>query len=165
VRRLLLLPVAVLLASAFVGRAVAAPGTTHVAYSHNWQGITFVTGLESCPIFGASSAFDAFPNVNLTDHIVSAFTPYDEPLYQIDSVGSVRGVIDAPDGAYTVAGGGFKEHRIDTLDTPFFSGSGHLTITGPGGTVVGQAVFQDLSEFPPPEFDLLFTSVTSCHLK
>lgn len=155
----------VVLAGAFVGRAAASqPGTQHAAYSHDWQGITFVTGLDSCPIFGASSSFEAFPTVNLADHIVSTYTPYQDPLFQIDSVGSVHGVIDAPDGAYTVAGGGIKEHRIDALAPLYFSGSGHVTITGPGGTVGGQAIFQDLTEFPPPEFDLLFTSVTSCHL-
>jgi len=47
----------------------------------------------------------------------------------------------------------------------YFSGAGDVTITGPGGTVHGQATFQDLSAFPPPEFDLLFTSITSCHLR
>jgi hypothetical protein len=40
-----------------------------------------------------------------------------------------------------------------------------VTISGPGGTAVGRATFQDLLDFPPPEFDLLFTSVTSCQLR
>jgi len=159
---------ALVLASAFVGGATAsAPGTEHAVYSHNWQGITFVSGLDTCPLFGANpDPYYVFHDVDLTDHINSTYTLIPPgPLNQIDSVGSVDGVINAPDGAYTVAGGGFKEHRIDQLAPLFFSGTGHATISGPGGTVVGQAVFQDLLDFPPLEFDLLFTSITACHLK
>jgi hypothetical protein len=101
----------------------------------------------------------------LTDHISSSYTPYRGLLYQIDSVGTVHGVINAPDGTYTVTGRGFTEHRIGDLAPLYFSGTGHATISGRGGTVAGEAKFQDLLDFPPQEFDLVFTSVTSCHLK
>lgn len=157
------------LASAFVGGAAASPpGTQHAVYSNNWQGITFVSGLDSCPLFGATPyPYYVFRDVDLTDHINSTYTPIppEDFLYQFDSVGSVDGVINAPDGTYHVAGGGFKEHRIDAIAPLYFSGTGHAVISGPGGTVVGQATFQDLLGFPPQEFDLLFTSITACHLR
>jgi hypothetical protein len=168
VRRLLLVLATFGLAGAFVGGAYAStgtPGQGHFEYSDNWQGITFVTGLDSCPIFGGNPVpFYAFQSVDLTDHIDSTWTPIDGgPLYTIKSVGSAHGVIDASDGTYHVAGGGFKENRTGTFPL-FFSGTGHATITGPGGTVTGTATFQDLLDFPPPEFDLFFTGINSCHL-
>jgi hypothetical protein len=157
------------LASAFVGGATASPpGTQHAVYSDNWQGITFVSGLDTCPLFGATPyPYYVLRDVDLTDRINSTYTaiPPEDFLYQIDSVGSVAGVINAADGTYHVAGGGFKEHRIDPLAPLYFSGTGQATISGPSGTVVGQAIFQDLLGFPPPEFDLLFTGITTCHLK
>ena len=166
-RRLLVLLATFGLAGLFVNGAFAsAPGTEHSVYSHNWQGITFVGGLDACPIFGAGAdPFYVLRDVDLTDHIDSTYTPYDEPLYQIDSVASLHGAIHAPDGTYHVSGGGIKEHRIDALAPLYFSGTGRMTISGPAGTVVGRGTFQDLLEFPPQEFDLLFSSITSCHLR
>jgi hypothetical protein len=156
------------LAGFFAGGATASvSGTLHSVYSDNWQGITFVSGLGACPLFGAGAdPYYVFEDVNLTDHINSTYTPIppDDFLYQIDSVGSVHGVINAPDGTYTVAGGGIKENRVDSLAPLYFSGTGQVTISGPDGTVVGKATFQDLLGFPPQEFDLLFTNITSCHL-
>lgn len=155
------------MAAGVVGRATAqAGGAQHAVYSDHWQGITFVAGLDTCPLLGASpNPYYVFDDTSLTDHVNSTYTPTaDEPLYQIDSVGTVHGVLDAPDGTYSVAGGGFQEHRIGDLAPLYFSGTGLVTISGPGGTVVGKAMFQDLLGFPPPEFDLLFTSITSCHL-
>lgn len=164
-RILLLLLTSLALAGTCAGASTASP-LQHVDYSDTWHSTTIVTGLQSCPLFGTTqNPFYEFGEVDLTDHINSTYTPLaQQPLYQIDSVGSVRGVIDAPDGTYHVAGGGFKEHRIDQLTPLYFSGTGHVTISGPGGTVDGRATFQDLSAFPPPEFDLLFTDVTGCHL-
>lgn len=154
-------------AGGFVEGATArTPGTQHPVYSDNWQGVTFVAGLDACPLLGATPDPNyVFNDVDLTDHVNSTYTPTaNEPLYQIDSVGTVHGVINAPDGTYRVDGGGFKEDRVGDLAPLYFSGAGHVTISGPGGTVVGRAVFQDLLGFPPPEFDLSFTSITSCHL-
>ena len=172
-RRLMMLAIAgsagLVLASSLVGGATASPrGAQHTVYSNNWQGITFVNGIDACPVFGAAGGPNyVFQSVDLTDHINGTSTPIppDNFLNQFDSVGSVHGVINASDGTYRVAGGGFKENRTGPIAPSYFSGTGHLTISGPGGTVSGQAVFQDLLGFPPPEFDLLFTSVTSCHLK
>jgi hypothetical protein len=165
-RRVFLLAVSLTLASWLAGTAVAsAPGVQHSLVTHTWQGTTFVGGLDSCPILGAtSSSLYALRDVELTDHINSTFTAVEEPLFQIDSVGSVHGVINTSEGTYTVAGGGLKEHRLGELAPWYFSGTGHVVISGPGGTVVGDATFQDLSEFPPTEFDVLFTSITACHL-
>ena len=167
--RHILLPLLVVLALTGVcagGAAASAPGTQHAVYSHDWQGITFVTGLESCPLFGpGASPFYVLSDVDLTDHINSTYSPIEDgPLYQIDSVGSVHGVIYA-DGTYRVAGGGLREDRTGDLAPLYFSGTGHVTISGPGGTVVGTATFQDLLDFPPQEFDLFFTSITSCRLR
>ena len=163
-RRVLVLVVTLVVGGALAGAAAASPGG-HFVVSNNWRGITFVSGLDSCPLFGAkSSPWSVFGNVDLTDQINVKYSPYIEPLEQLDSAGAVHGVINAPDGAYTVAGGGLKEDRLGNLAPWYFSGTGHVTITGPGGTVVGQATFQDLTEFPPLEFDLLFTSITTCHL-
>jgi hypothetical protein len=163
--RLLPLLLTLAAAGAFVGGATAsAPGTEHYLVSDNWQNITFVGGLDTCPLFGATSYQSyVLRDVDLTDHINSTWTPDVEPVYQIDSVGTLQGVINAPDGAYTVAGA-FKEDRLGTFPW-YFSGTGNATISGPGGTVVGQALFQDLTSYPPPEFDLVFTSITACHMK
>ena len=146
----------------------ASSGAQHSTYSDTWQGITFVTGLDTCPLFGANpDPYYVFFDVDLTDHINSTYTPIppDDYLYQIDSVGSVHGVINAPGGVYRVSGGGIEERRVAPLDPLYFSGEGNVTISGPGGVVAGQATFQDLLGFPPPEFDFLFTRITACHLK
>jgi hypothetical protein len=168
VRRRLLLPfVLLVLAGVSAGAATgSAPGAQHAVYSDHWQSTTFVGGLESCPLFGPTSAsLYEFDDVDLRDHIESRYTPLaEEPLYRIDSVGSVHGMIDAPDGIYRISGAGLKEHRTDQLVPLYFSGVGHVSISGPRGTVAGTATFQDLIAFPPPEFDVLFTSVTTCHL-
>lgn len=166
-RRLLLFVVILVLGAALVGEATGSTGSTqHAVYSHNWRGITFVTGLDSCPLFGSTPyPFYVFDNADLTDHINSKYTVVADPVFQIDSVGTLNGVISTPRGTFTVTGGGFKEHRLDQLDPLYFSGSGTATISGPGGTVTGQATFQDLTDFPPPEFDLFFTNITSCRLK
>jgi hypothetical protein len=167
VRRLLPFLVILMLGGVLVGEAAGATGSTqHAVYSHNWRGITFLTGLESCPLFGSTpNPFYVFDDADLTDHINSKYTAVADPLFQIDSVGALNGVINTSQGTFTVAGGAFKEHRIDLLDPLYFSGSGTATISGPSGTVTGRAVFQDLTDFPPAEFDLFFTSITSCHLK
>jgi hypothetical protein len=164
-RRLVVLVVTLVVAGALAEGAAAFRGT-HFVVSNNWQGITFVSGLDSCPLFGATPyAWYAFGNVNLTDQINVLTTPYGEPLEQFDSVGAVHGVINAPDGTYTVAGGGFKEHRLGDFAPWYFSGTGQVTITGPAGTVVGQATFQDQTDDPPLEFDLFFTGITTCRLR
>jgi hypothetical protein len=165
-RRLGLFVVMLVLCGALAGEAAgSAKGTQHAVYSHTWRGVTFVTGLSSCPVFGPiPNPIYEFDDVALTDHINSKDTPIADPLFQIDSVGTLNGAIDTPSGAFTVTGGAFKEHRVDVLDPLFFSGSGQAIISGPGGTVIGRAVFQDLADFPPPEFDLFFTTITSCHL-
>lgn len=165
-RRLGLFVVMLVLGGALAGGAAgSAGGTQHAVYSDTWQGVTFVTGLSGCPLFGPNpNPFYAFDDVALTDHINSKYTPIADPLFQIDSVGTLNGVINTPSGTFTVSGGAFKEHRVDVLDPLYFSGSGLATISGPGGTAIGRAVFQDLAGFPPPEFDLFFTTITSCHV-
>jgi hypothetical protein len=149
----------------FVSGAAANPtDAQHAAYTDSWRGITFVSGLGTCPLFGVgSNGTYVLRDVDLTDHISSTYTPYRESLYQIDSVGLVSGLIHARSGTYTV-GGLFTEHRIDQLAPRYFSGKGDATVSGPGGTVTGKATFQDLLDFPPQELDLRFTHITGCRL-
>jgi hypothetical protein len=53
-RGFLVLLVALVLVGGFIGGANANPPRTRQAdYSNNWQGITFVGGLRTCPLFGA----------------------------------------------------------------------------------------------------------------
>jgi hypothetical protein len=170
-RRLVLLAAMLVLASGLAGAATASePGTQHLVVSHAWRGITFVGGLDSCPVFGPNpgSPSYVFDDVELRDHVNSRFspTPLDPSglLWQIDSVGELHGVIHTTNGTYTVAGGGFREDRVGQLAPWYFAGTGHATITGPGGTVVGEATFLDLIEFPPSELDLVFSSITACRL-
>jgi hypothetical protein len=165
VRRFLVLLVTLVLLCGFAGGADANPPASQQAdYSHSWRGVTFVRGLDSCPLFGAPPRLYVLRDVDLTDRIRSAYTPHNGPLFQIDSYGTVHGVINAPDGSYSVAGVELREHRIGDLAPRYFSGTGDVTISGPHGTVAGRATFQDLVEFPPPEFDLLFTRITTCNL-
>lgn len=174
-RLLVLLPTLVVALIVVVG---ASAGTAHhqghETFSDNWQGITFVGGLSSCPIFPADSEFILngsdffnvfFSGTNLTDHINDRVVPdaANDGLFIFSGVASVHGTITASNGVYTVSGGGFHENRLDGFPY-YFAGSGHATITGPGGTVTGTATFQDLLDFPPQEFDLDFTSISSCHL-
>lgn len=148
-----------------IGPAGASASAEHAAFSHTWQGITFVGGLKRCPLFRTTSqSWNVFRDVDLTDHISSTYTPDREPLYQINSIGSIHGAIHAPDGTYTVAASGLRENRVGDLAPRYFSGSGDATISGSGGSVSGKAIFKDLLDFPPQEFDLIFTNVTSCHL-
>ena len=149
--------------AALVGTATASPpGSQHAVFSNTWQGMSFVTLPDTCPLFGSS----VFRDVDLTDQINETLTALPGvPLAHYQAVAALHGVINAPDGTYTVAGGAFREDRIGGIAPWYFRGSGRATISGPGGTVVGEAVFQDLTEFPPQEFDLFFTSITTCHLK
>ena len=173
VRGLLILLATFGLAAALVGVAHAStgtPGNGHAEFHDNWTGITFVGGLASCPIFPTDaevdlqgSAFYVFRSVNLIDNINDDWVARGDSLYTITGVASVHGVINASNGTYTVSGGGFHENRVDGFPY-YFSGSGHATIRGPGGTVTGTAVFQDLLQFPPQEFDVDFASVRTCHL-
>lgn len=148
-----------------VGLAGASTSAEHDIFSHTWKSITFLGGLERCPLVGTpSQSGNVLRDVDLTDQITSTYTPYRQPLYQINSIGSVHGAIHAPDGTYTVAGAGLLEHRIGDLAPRYFSGSGYATVFGPAGSVSGKVIFKDLLDFPPQEFDLIFTKVTSCHL-
>lgn len=165
-RSSLVLVVPLMLVSAFIGGANANPSRAeHADYSRGWTGATFVGGLGSCPLFGPDPGFAyELRDVDLSDHITSTYTPRRGPLYRIDSVASLHGLIHAPGGTYRVAGAQFEERRTGALAPRYFSGTGEATLSGPGGTVVGEATFKDLLDFPPQEFDLLFTSVTSCQL-
>lgn len=156
-----------------VGSMGASASTTqHHTFSNNFQSDTFVVGAGflTCPLFGTPLPTDVpsyqFTDVNLTDQIKSRWIPYssDGLLWRIKSVGTVAGVINAPDGTYTVSSGHLKEDRIGDLSIWYFQGTGPVTITGPAGTVSGIATFTDISQDFPPDFEFEFTKITSCQL-
>lgn len=163
--------VAVVMLAVASGGASAST-TQHHTFSNNWQYDTFVagSGFVTCPLFGTPLPTNIpsyqFSDVNLTDHIKSRWIPYssDGFLWRIKSVATVAGAIYAPDGTYTVTSGHLKEDRIGDLGIWYFQGSGPVTITGPAGTVSGRATFTDISQDFPPDFEFVFTSITSCQL-
>jgi hypothetical protein len=63
-----------------------------------------------------------------------------------------------------VTSGTLKENRIGDIAFSFFTGSGLVTISGPGGTVTGRAVFTDLSLEDSQTESFLFTNIISCQL-
>jgi hypothetical protein len=160
---LLLLAIAGAVMAGVAGSATALPGgTTHVVSSNNWQGLTFVLGLGSCDLFRAADpSFLVFRDVNLTDELNVTFEG--GPLFVYNSTATLHGVINTPDGRYTVAGHFVEENNERSPGNAFIATSGHATISGPNGVVSGAAKFQDLGG--PPEFDLNFTSLTVCNLK
>jgi hypothetical protein len=158
---------AIALAVAAVATAVgaasisASPGdSVRLVTSNHWQGITFVTGLESCNLLGDS----VFRDVDLTDEINITYV-LDQGNYIVNGGASFHGVITTPSGRYTVAGHSVETDGMWPLLGPFIGTGGRATISGPNGTVTGEARFQDLTGWPPPEFDILFTGITSCHLR
>ena len=162
---LLLATVAAVVAGVAASATAVPPGRSHVVLSHNWRGLTFVSGLGACPIFGPTSdPFLAFRDVNLTDHLNVTFTDFEGgPLLVYNSVATLEGVINTAAGSYRVAGHFVEQDHVRGDPDIFVGTSGHATISGPGGVVTGAATFNDLGG--PPEFDLLFSSVTICRLR
>ena len=163
---LLLLAVAGTVVAGVAGSATASPGgKTHLVYSHNWRGLTYVTGLGSCDLFHAADpSFVFFRDVDLTAELnITYELEADLPFLIYDSAATLHGVINTPDGQYRVAGHFIEENNERPPGHAFIATSGHATISGPTGVVVGAARFQDLGG--PPEFDLIFTSLTVCNLK
>jgi hypothetical protein len=158
---------------AVASAGASASSTRHQTWSNNWQFDTFVaydTSLVNiCPLFPgspipASSPTYAFSAANLTDYVKVTLIPASSPpLLRIKGSATVGGVIDASNGTYTVTGGPFKEDRINT-DFWIFLGSGPVTISGPGGTVSGEATFLDTSTDFPSAMSFEFTSINSCKL-
>jgi len=156
------------------GSAGASAATVlHFTYSHNWQGDTFVAFDTSrttiCPVFPGEPDPTFYPSysfsdVNLTDQVTSTYIAYRPPLWRMESIGTVSGVIYAADGSYTVTSGTLKENRVGDIAFSFFKGSGLVTISGPGGTLTGRATFTDLSQEDSQSEGFLFTNVISCQL-
>lgn len=173
-RFLLLLMTAAAVLAAVAGSATASPpGTQHLLITHHWGpayippfGDTYIGGLRSCNLFGSVDPWALFHDVDLTDHINSTISDASNGngLMLFDSVATLHGVINTPDGSYTVAGQ-FNEYRVDWLAPWYFDGSGRATISGPHGVVSGEAEFLDLTEWPPLEFAVHFTDLTVCNLK
>jgi hypothetical protein len=157
-----LIALAVVAIAAAVGAAGvrASPGdTTHLVTSDTWHGITYVTGLESCDLLGGS----VFTDVDLTDQINITYTL--NGSFLVNGVASFHGVINTPSGQYRVAGQSVEQDAVLSQLGPFVGTDGHATISGPNGVVTGEATFQDLTSFGPPEFDILFSNVTACNLR
>jgi hypothetical protein len=159
----LLLAIAGAVVAGVAGSATALPGgTTHVVSSNNWRGLTFILGLGSCDLFRAADpSFLGFRDVNLTDELNVTFEG--GSLFVYNSTATLHGVINTADDRYTVAGHFVEENNERSPENAFIATSGYATISGPNGVVSGAARFQDLGG--PPEFDLIFTSLTVCNLK
>lgn len=133
-------------------------------FSHYWNyttGIGYDTSkVDVCPAFPGGVFFD----VSLTANYAITVIPVNAPLVRLAGVGTVSGVINAPDGTYTLTGGPFVENRFDDVSfSDIFIGSGRLTISGPDGTVAGLASFADVTG-DNGGMGFQFTRVTTCHL-
>jgi hypothetical protein len=160
------------------GRAATSGTFTVVAgwqfhtFSTNWlldTGVAFDTSVVGvCPLFpGSPQASYDFSSADLTDHVKSIWIPLgSDPLnYRFISRGTVAGVINAENRSYTVTSGRLIENRIgQPSDSWYFQGSGPVTITGQGGTLVGEATFTDTSQTDSETEEFLFTRITSCTL-
>jgi hypothetical protein len=142
------------------GSSASPPGETHLVISNNWQGLTFVVGLESCDLLGDV----AFRDVDLTDHLNIWYTWVENGILA-NSTATYGGVINTPAGTYRVHGQSVEENGLWGLLGPFIGTDGHATIKGPNGVVSGAARFQDLLDWGPPEMDIIFTSIEVCKLK
>lgn len=97
----------------------------------------------------------------------SGLMPISEPIRANAHVyGSAT---DTAGHTYTV-NGNFSDNSIHSMlwagvpSTGYFHGTGSAVLTGPSGTVEGEAEFGYISD-NPVSFGLLFTDVHACHMK
>jgi hypothetical protein len=115
-----------------------------------------------CPIFGGASPESSGPDgANISIHVNGWVAPYlDTPFLAFSSTAEVHGtVVDAQGDVNTVAGN-FTEGSVRADVGDPFIGAGQLRISGPHGTVFGDATLADLSA--PPEIDLVFSTIAVC---
>jgi hypothetical protein len=148
---------------ALISVAGAAPlaGGTHFNETHSDNPFVQVSAL-GCPIFGGGHADGTGPfGANISIHLNGWAAAYlDTPFLSFRSTADVKGtIVDAGGQLYTVSGH-FSEDAVRADVGDPFIGTGRLKVSGPGGTIMGDATLADLTA--PPEVDLSFDSVAIC---
>lgn len=149
------------LAMISVAGAAPLPGGTHF---NEWQSDNpFVQVIApGCPIFGSGQAESIGPfGANITIHLNGWAAAYlDTPFFSFRSTADVRGTVTDADGQLYTVSGHFSEDAVRADVGDPFIGTGRLRVSGPGGTIIGDATLADLTA--PPEVDLSFDSNAIC---
>ncbi len=105
-------------------------------------------------------------------HLEADLTGWEGPTLPVDSElreenlhADLHGTVADTAGNHYDVAGTFDESGIPAFtvaDVPF-QGAGRVTLTGPAGTVTGEALFVDVTA-GPPEWDLYFTGAVGCSL-
>lgn len=118
---------------------------------------------------GACSFAPAAGTVTLTAAVRGWQGPILDDLLQnrvVSLNANVDGTVDDLAGNRYRVSGTFSQDGLTTfpLSTVPFDGVGRLTIAGPGGTLVGDAAFRVVEDFPL-EWDFWFTAIKSCSIR
>jgi hypothetical protein len=153
-----------LLASfAMISVAGAAPLPDGTHFNETQSDNPFVqVSAPGCPIFGGSHADSTGPfGANITIHLNGWAAAYlDTPFFSFRSTADVKGTVTGGDGQLYTVSGHFSEDAVRADIGDPFIGTGRLKVSGPGGTIMGDATLADLSA--PPEVDLGFDSIAIC---
>jgi hypothetical protein len=144
--------------------AAPLPGGTHFNTVQSANPFVQVIA-PGCPVFGGAHPESTGPDgANISIHLNGWAAPYlDTPFLAFSSTAEVHGtVVDAQGDVNTVTGT-FTEGSVRADVGDPFIGTGQLRISGPHGTVAGDARLADLSA--PPEIDLIFTTVAVCSIR
>jgi hypothetical protein len=148
---------------AMVSVAGAAPLADGIHFNETQSDNPFVlVNTPGCPIFGGGHAESTGPyGANITIHLNGWAAPYlDTPFLSFKSTADVRGTITGGDGQLYTVSGHFSEDAVRADVGDPFIGTGRLKVSGPGGTIMGDATLADLGA--PPEVDLSFESTAIC---
>jgi hypothetical protein len=168
VKRVLLLAAVAAAVAVAVGvssvRAAPIPGARHVSGTQSYTDYLFVGGLTSlgCPFVLHDYGDNATGTLSATYH--GWIGPFDENtntaqfLLRAHVTGTVQ---DVAGNSYAVSGN-FTDSstHVDPFGDLVFDGPGHVSVSGPTGSVVGRADFRFVEG--PPEFSLTFSSIQSC---
>jgi hypothetical protein len=141
--------------------AAPLPGGTHFNTVQSANPFVQVIA-PGCPIFGGAHPESTGPDgANISIHLNGWAAPYlDTPFLAFSSTAEVHGTLVDAQGDVNTVTGTFNEASVRADIGDPFIGTGQLRISGPHGTVAGDATLADLSA--PPEIDLIFTTVTVC---
>jgi hypothetical protein len=141
--------------------AAPLPGGTHFNTVQSANPFVQVIA-PGCPVFGGAHPESTGPDgANISIHLNGWAAPYlDTPFLAFSSTAEVHGTLVDAQGDVNTVTGTFNEGSVRADIGDPFIGTGQLRISGPHGTVAGDATLADLSA--PPEIDLIFTTVTVC---
>jgi hypothetical protein len=141
--------------------AAPLPGGTHFNTVQSANPFVQVIA-PGCPIFGGAHPESTGPDgATIRIHLNGWAAPYlDTPFLAFSSTAEVHGTLVDAQGDVNTVTGTFNEGSVRADIGDPFIGTGQLRISGPHGTVAGDATLADLSA--PPEIDLIFTTVTVC---